>query len=144
MKPLPHHYRVRATASVEGSVALTAEGLPGLESDAPAEFDGPGDRWSPEALLTASVLSCFVLSFRAVTQASRFEWTALDCETVGSLERVDGVQRFTKFDLRATLDLPVGSDAAKAERLLDKAKQLCLITNSLKAECRLEREVRER
>lgn len=132
----------RATASTRGAVALSAEGLPRLDSDAPAEFDGPGDKWSPESLLTAAVADCFVLSFRAIAGASKLEWTALDCDVGGVLERVEGVHRFTRFDITAKLVLPAGGDAAKAERLLDKAEQICLITNSLKSETHLERTVR--
>jgi organic hydroperoxide reductase OsmC/OhrA len=123
-------------------VALSADGVAPLDSDAPAEFDGPGDRWSPELLLTAAVVDCYVLSFRAIAGASKLEWTALDCDVVGALERVDGVLRFTRFDITANLELPSGGDAAKAERLLEKAERVCLITSSLKSESHLERSVR--
>jgi organic hydroperoxide reductase OsmC/OhrA len=142
MQPLPHRYRVRATASARGAISLAAEGLAGLESDAPAEFGGPGDRWSPETLLTAAVVDCFMLSFRAIAGVARLEWNSLDCEVVGVLERVEGVQRFTRFDITATLELPAGGDAARAGRLLEKAEQNCLITNSLKSECHLQTKVR--
>jgi organic hydroperoxide reductase OsmC/OhrA len=121
---------------------LRAEGLAPFDSDSPAEFDGPGDRWSPELLLTAAVVGCYVLSFRAIASASKLEWTALDCGVVGVLERVEGVHRFTRFDITAKLELPAGGDAAKAERLLEKAEHICLITNSLRAESHLERSVR--
>jgi organic hydroperoxide reductase OsmC/OhrA len=141
MRPLPHHYRVRANASNRGAVALSAQGVAPLESDSPAEFDGPGDKWSPELLLTAAVVDCYVLSFRAIASASKLEWTALDCTIVGVLERADGVHRFTRFDITAKLDLPTNGDAARAERLLEKAERICLITNSLRSDNHLERSV---
>jgi len=40
--------------------------------------------------------------------------------------------------VRATLSVPAGTDVGKAERLLQKAEQVCLITNSLKAESHLD------
>ncbi len=134
MHPFPHHYRVSARAGAEGEVTLGAEGLPALPSDAPAEFDGPGDHWSPESLLTAAVVDCLILSFRAVARASKLDWTSIDCEAVGTLERVEGVNRFTRFDIEAKLTLPAGGDTARGEKLLEKAEQLCLVTNSLTAE----------
>ncbi len=137
MHPFPHHYRVTARAGAEGPVELSSEGLPALPSAAPAEFDGPGDQWSPESLLTAAVVDCLVLSFRAVAHASKFEWTALDCDAVGTLERVEGVNRFTRFEIEARLTLPAGADTGRGEKLLEKAEQLCLVTNSLSAEHRL-------
>lgn len=141
MRPFPHHYRVDATCSTSGAVSFSGAGLPALAADAPAEFDGPGDQWSPESLLTAAVAGCFVLSFRAIASASKLPWTSLACEVVGLLDRVEGVNRFTRFDITATLSVPAGGDADKAGRLLDKAEHICLITNSLKSECHLERSV---
>jgi organic hydroperoxide reductase OsmC/OhrA len=139
--PFPHRYTVRASAAPAGAVALDSTGLPSLPSDGPAEFDGPGTLWSPETLLTAALADCFVLSFRAVAAASRFEWRSLHCETEGTLDRVERVTQFTAFRLRARLELPAGADEARARRLLEKAEQVCLISASLKAPRRLEAEI---
>ena len=61
--------RIRATAhassSGDGDVALSGDGLPAIATAPPAEFGGPGDRWSPETLLAAAVADCFVLGFRS-------------------------------------------------------------------------------
>ncbi len=141
MHPFPHLYNVSASAQPEGTVAVTSPGIPDLITDAPAEFDGPGDRWSPETLLTAAVANCFILTFRAVAKASRFEWTALGCRAEGTLDRVERVSRFTAFRVVAELRLPPGGNAEQAERMLQKSKQACLITNSFVAETTLETRV---
>jgi organic hydroperoxide reductase OsmC/OhrA len=142
MQDLPHHYRVGATAKSVGHVVLSSDGVPDLPSAPPAEFGGPGDQWSPESLLVAAVADCFVLSFRAIARASRFEWNALDCQVEGTLDRIDRATQFTELKVIAVLDVPAGSDQNKAERLLEKAENVCLITNSLKAESHLESTVR--
>jgi organic hydroperoxide reductase OsmC/OhrA len=141
MHPFPHHYSVDAEASPQDAVRLSSPGLPALPSAPPAEFDGPGDLWSPETLLTAAVADCFVLSFRAVAAASRFTWLRLEARTEGTLERVEGRARFTRFQTRARLWVPAGTDTERARRLLEKAEQVCLISNSLSAERHLEVEV---
>lgn len=141
MQGFPHHYHVQASAPPSGDVTLAADGLPALPTQAPAEFGGPGDRWSPETLLTAAVADCFVLSFRAIAAASKFEYTRLDCAVEGVLDRVERVMRFTGFTVRARLLLPADADEARARRLLEKAEQSCLITNSLSAETHLEVEL---
>jgi peroxiredoxin-like protein len=141
MHPFPHRYEVTGKARPEGRVDLASAGLPTLESVSPKEFDGPGDRWSPETLLTAAVADCFILSFRAIATASKFTWTALECQTEGVLDRVAGQSRFTKFTSHARLTVPAGSDLDRAKKLLEKAEQICLITNSLSAERHLETEV---
>ena len=142
MQDLPHSYSVVAKADEGSHVLLTSTGLDALESAAPAEFGGPGDRWSPETLLVAAVADCFVLSFKAIARASRFPWTGIHCDVSAVLDRVDGVTRFTEFRQRVILDVPAGSEERKALRLLEKAEKVCLITNSLKGETHLEADVR--
>jgi organic hydroperoxide reductase OsmC/OhrA len=141
MHPFPHHYVTRATASPEGDVPLASGGLPTLATAPPAEFGGPGDRWSPETLLVGAVADCFILTFRAVAKASAMSWVALSCEAEGTLDRIDRVTRFTDVRVRATLQVPPGTDGAKAMRLLERSEQVCLITNSLSAEVHLDARV---
>ena len=138
MHPFPHLYAVSAAATATGAVALDSPGLATLVSDGPAEFDGPGDKWSPETLLTAALVDCFVLSFRAVAAASRFGWTRLECRAEGKLERIERVTQFTAFTVHATLAVPAGADQDRARKLLEKAEQVCLISSSLKATKHLE------
>jgi peroxiredoxin-like protein len=138
MHPYPHHYTVHARADSTGDVDLDADRLPTLRTAPPVEFDGPGDRWSPETLLCAAVVDCFVLSFRAVARASKLEWQALEASVEGKLDRVEGKSRFTEIVVRATLRVPAGTDHQRAEKLMEKAEQVCLISNSLLAERRLE------
>ena len=89
-------------------------------------------------LKVASVADCFVLTFRAIAAASRLEWTNLDVSAEGVLDKVERTMKFTDVTVRATLTLPEGGDAAKAERLLERAEAGCLITNSLDANVHLE------
>lgn len=140
MHPYPHVYKVGVSAAAEGEVKLSAATAPDLVSMPPPEFDGPPGYWSPESLLVAAVADCFVLSFRAVARASKFEWQSLTAEVDGTLERVDGVTRFTRFTTRARLVAP-GADPARAKMLLEKAEKVCLISNSLNAERHLECEL---
>lgn len=141
MHPFPHHYAVSIAAAPAGAVQITGEALPEIHSTAPPEFGGPPGHWSPETLLTAAVADCLVLGFRAVASASKLPWTSLEASTRGTLERIDGVTRFTRFDSSAKLVVPAGTDPARARMLLEKAEKLCLILNSLGAERHLEVEV---
>ncbi len=133
MHDFPHHYGVTASMSPDDNVRLSSKGLQPLASAPPTEFGGPGDQWSPETLLVAAVADCFALSFRAIARASRFEWTALECQVEGTLDRLESGTQFTAFTVRATLTIPPGADDARARKLLEKAEHACLITNSLKA-----------
>jgi organic hydroperoxide reductase OsmC/OhrA len=142
MQDLPHHYQAAASSRPERHLDISSPGLDGLESAPPAEFGGPGDRWSPETLLVAAIAGCFVLTFKSIARASKFEWTSVTCEVEGVLDRVDSVTRFVSFHVRAVLDAPPGTDERRAKRLLDKAEENCLVTRSLSASTTLDTEVR--
>jgi len=139
MQPYPHIYQVAARGAPSGPLPLSAAGLPDIQTAAPPEFDGPGGIWSPEMLLTAAVADCFILGFRAISRASKFEWLTLECRVEGVLERVDKISaHFTRFRTVARLTVPAGTDEARARLLLEKAEHTCLIANSLRSERSLE------
>lgn len=141
MQGFPHHYSVRASAATDGDVTIAADSLPDLATAPPAEFDGPGDRWSPESLLVAAVADCFILTFRAIARNSKIDWISLTCSAEGELDRVERVTRFTAFKVNARLEVPAGTADDKVGRILEMAEKACLITNSLKAETHLEYEI---
>jgi len=141
MHPYPHLYSVAASARPEGDVPVTSAGLPPLVTAPPAEFDGPGDRWSPETLLVAAVADCYLLSFRGVARANKFAWNSLECSVEGKLDRIDGKTHFTHIVVRATLRAPAGTDEAKAVQLMQRAEHVCLISNSLVAARSVETQV---
>jgi peroxiredoxin-like protein len=137
----PHTYRVQGSAEAAGLVKLSCDNLPALNSAPPAQFGGPGTEWSPEDLLVAAVADCFILSFRAIAAASKFEYQTIDVSVVGTLDRVEREMLFTDFKVHAKLSVAGGVDQSRALRLLEKAEQTCLITNSLKAPVHLETEI---
>ncbi|WP_332824301.1 OsmC family protein [Ramlibacter sp.] len=137
MHPLPHHYRAQAQGAATGDVTVVAPGLPPIATQPPPEFDGPEGFWSPETLLLASIADCYILSLRAVARASKLEWISLQVDVAGVLDKVDGVTRFTRFTLTPRLLLPAGTQESTALNVLKKAKSVCLVTNSLHAECEL-------
>jgi organic hydroperoxide reductase OsmC/OhrA len=141
MKPLPHVYEVTLSGVSKGYATLTTGGVPALKSAPPKDFDGPGDAWSPEHLLLASVESCFMFTFQAVAQASRFDFLSLELSGSGTVDREDGSTRFTDILLRSRLVLPKGANPERAGRLLEKGKNACLVTASLSVPIRLENEI---
>ncbi len=84
--------------------------------------------------MVGAIADCFVLTFRAVARASKFDWGHLSCRVEGTLERKDGATQFTRVATHAILSVDAAADRATAQRLLEKAERGCLIANSLKAE----------
>jgi len=147
MEPFPHQYTVSASSESTSLIKVSSVGMPDLITGPPKEFGGTGEEWSPEDLLVASVVDCYILSFKAVAKASRLDWISIECNAVGTLDKVDRLPQFTAFKINAKLVIPAGADEkvlAKAERLLEKAEAICLITNSLKADSELTFEIEQK
>ncbi len=141
MHPYPHIYSASATGQGKGSVTVASPQLSSFETAAPPEFDGPGGVWSPETLLCASLADCFILTFRAVSRAARFEWSRLECRVEGVLERVGRTSQFTRYTTFARLTVSEGADTAKARELLERADEGCLIANSVRGSRALETQI---
>lgn len=141
MKPLPHVYTARLAGGPEGYASVGSVGVPELRTAPPADFDGPGDAWSPEQFLMAAVEACFLFTFRAVAQASKLEFTASEVAGEGTVDRKDGATRFTQIVLHPRLTVPAGTDHARALRILEKSEKACLISASLSTTVHLEPEI---
>jgi organic hydroperoxide reductase OsmC/OhrA len=138
MKPLPHRYEVHLTGGPAGDARLSTAGVPDLRAAPPIEYDGPGDAWSPEHLLLAAVQACFLLTLRAVARLSKIEFTLLDLDAVGTVDRQDRVTRFSEIVLRPTLTVAAGTDRDTVLWLLQKTEKACLVSASLATPIRLE------
>lgn len=141
MQDLPHLYSVTVEGNATDHLSVDKASLPTLTVAPPVEFDGPGDQWSPEELLLASVSTCLVLSFRAIARAGRLEWSDIACESEGELAKHEGKVCFTRVLTKVKLTIPEGTDRDNAEKLLHKADKNCFISNSLSCESHLECEI---
>lgn len=141
MKDLPHQYRVKSEGKSTGNLTARAENLPDITVAPPTQFGGPGDQWSPEDLLMASISNCFVLSFRAIATASKFEWDSIECESEGELDKIERKIQFTSVLSKVRLLIPKTESKEKAEKLLNKAEGACLISNSISCESHVECEI---
>lgn len=141
MQDLPHQYLVSVSGTPDANLQTTAANLPILTTAAPENFGGPGDQWSPEDLLIAAVANCTVLSFKAIARASKLEWVSIECASEGVLDKVERKMLFTEITTRVKLVIQSSDDKEKAEKLLFKAEEACLVSNSMTAETHLECEI---
>lgn len=138
MTEFPHSYAVSASGGPKGTIPTGTPGVPSLDTNAPPEFGGPEGYWSPETMLSASVANCFILTFRAISRKADLDWSSLEVDVDGILDKTPEGLRFTEFRIRAALTTASADDADSAGKLLDKAKQHCLVTASLNARITLE------
>lgn len=139
MQAFPHYYTAAAKGHANDScVTVSSQNLNDIPTDAPAEFGGPGDQWTPEALMMAAVADCFILTFRAIARASTLSWLTIDVEATGTLDRVGRKASFTDINLSVAVTVSGDVSQQQVERILHKAEEGCLITNSMTASVSLE------
>lgn len=122
--------------------AVSAEGIAEpMQFSAPPEFMGEAGTWTPEHFFAAAIASCFVTTFKAVAEFSKFEFLSLQVEVEAILEKEQGGFSFTKVVVQPLLEIAAGSDQERAVRLLEKAERACLISRSVKSQIELQPKV---
>lgn len=105
-----------------------------VEIATPPQFPkGVEGIWSPEHLFTSAVASCLMTTFLSIAENSKLEFTGFSCKSSGKLEQVEGKFLMTEILLEPTVTIANESDREKAERVLQKSEQHCLISNSIKS-----------
>jgi peroxiredoxin-like protein len=124
---------------------LSAPNLGPIVLGAPPEFNGREGTWSPEHLLVASVNGCFMLTFLAIAENSKIPLSAYSSSARGKLEKVQGGgYQITEITIEPTVVLESEQDLPRVPRILEKAKENCFVTNSIKSKVNVEPEVRSR
>ena len=108
---------------------------------APVEFRGEPGMWTPEHLLIAAVAGCFVTTFIAIAELSKFEVASLEVSARGTLEKMERGFQFTRVVLHPVLTIGRESDRERALRLVEKTERSCLVARSLRSEVIIEPEI---
>jgi organic hydroperoxide reductase OsmC/OhrA len=98
---------------------------------APPQFGGLEGRWTPEDLLLSAVASCFTTTFHAVAGFAKLEYTDLEVEVEGTVDKTQTGYCFTRIVIRPRLMISDQQEQARASDLLTKAKGLCLVARAL-------------
>lgn len=131
-----HIYNVNLKWDKDRKGTMSSPELPiSIEVATPPEFDkGMPNIWSPEHLFTASVVSCFMTTFLAIAEYSKFDFVSFTCNSEGILEKIEGKFIMTKIILKPELVISDQDKIEKAQRILEKSEAACLISNSIKSE----------
>jgi peroxiredoxin-like protein len=107
----------------------------------PAEFKGEPGMWTPEHFLIAAAAGCFVTTFIAIAELSKFELLSLEVSAEGLLEKVERGFQFTRVVIRPVLTIAGEDSRERALRLLEKTEHSCLIARSLRSDVVVEPKV---
>lgn len=137
-----HSYHVVAWwASGKNGLAKCDSAPNALHFAAPPQFGGLDGRWSPEDLLLAAVASCFTTTFHALAEYSKLDYTDFEVKAEACVRKVSSGYAFEQITLSPTVTIARTEEHSRAERLLAKAKQLCLVSRALSVSIKFEPQI---
>lgn len=110
-----------------------------IEVATPPEFDkGMEGIWSPEHLFVAAVSGCLMTTFLAIAEKSTLDFVSFSCKAKGMLEMVEGKLMMSEVFLNPKVVIHNESQRDKTLRIIKKAENACLISNSIKSKITME------
>ena len=128
--PFPHHYHVRVQGAGGGGAVVSAAPRPEFRGGPPPEFHGRDDWWSPEHLLLSAAGLCLKSTFDAIAARAHVPVLAYSSRVGGVLEKTPRGIVFTSITIAVEL-VVADEHGARAGDLLRKAKEHCIVANSL-------------
>jgi peroxiredoxin-like protein len=136
------YYETKVEWKKEKEGQIGGPSLPEVTVGAPPEFKGRQGLWSPEQLFVASMNTCYMLTFLAIAENSKVSLVSFSSTAKGKLEKVAGGNyQITEILVKPTVVLASVNDLGRMPRILDKAKENCFVSNSIKSAVKLEPEI---
>ncbi|RZA07741.1 MAG: OsmC family peroxiredoxin [Proteobacteria bacterium] len=105
------------------------------EAAIPPEFKGPGGGFSPEDLYAMALLNCYLATFKVLAQNSKLAYEEVSAKGRLTVDRDEaGKPWMSHMGINVQLRLAKDGDRARADMLLKKTAQNCLILNSVRTE----------
>src|ERR1051326_6621617 len=135
------HYEAEVQWSREREGKLGGAGVEGISVGAPPEFKGRPGNWSPEQLLVGSVNTCLMLTYLAIAENSKIHTVSYSSTAKGRLEKASGGFQITEIIVKPRVVVTSPEELRRLPKVLEKAKEGCFISNSIKAAVKLEPEI---
>ena len=136
------YYETEVEWKKEKEGQIGGSSLPAVTVGAPPEFKGREGIWSPEQLFVASLNTCYMLTFLAIAENSKVALVSFSSTAKGKLEKAPGSSyQITEIVVKPRVVIASANDLGRLPRILDKAKENCFVSNSIKSAIKIEPEV---
>jgi organic hydroperoxide reductase OsmC/OhrA len=141
-EPKIFYYETEVEWKKEKEGQIKGPTLPALGVGAPPEFKGREGHWTPEHLFVASISTCFMLTFLAIAENSKLPLVSFSSTAKGKLEKVPGTNyQITEIVLKPRIVIASVEDLGRLPKVLEKSKENCFISNSIKSTVKVEPEI---
>lgn len=102
-----------------------------IEFSKPPEYRGIKGTLTPEDAFVSAVITCLACTFDSYANKMRLKVSKYESDGTGTVEVVDGVQKFTQLEVHIKISIPAETTRESVQKAIDKARQNCLVTASL-------------
>jgi organic hydroperoxide reductase OsmC/OhrA len=102
-----------------------------LEFSKPPEYRGMKGTMTPEDAFVSAAITCLACTFDSYANRMRLKILRYESEGSGTVDVVDGVQKFTRLEVRVKITIPSETSEESARKAIDKAMGNCLVSASL-------------
>jgi len=136
------YYETEVEWKKEKGAQIGGSSLPAVTVGAPPGFKGREGVWSPEHLFVASLNTCYMLTFVAIAENSKVPLMSFSSTAKGKLEKVAGSNyQITEIVVKPRVVIASADDLGRMPRILEKAKENCFVSNSIKSAIKVEPEI---
>ncbi|HYT55743.1 MAG TPA: OsmC family protein [Verrucomicrobiae bacterium] len=142
IEPKVFYYETEIDWTKEKEGQIKGPTLPAVNVGAPPEFKGRQGQWTPEHLFVASLNTCFMLTLLAIAENSKLPLVSFCSAAKGKLEKVPGAgYQITEVIIKPRVVIASVEDLERIPRVLEKAKENCFVSNSIKSAIKIEPEI---
>jgi len=102
-----------------------------LEFSKPPEYRGMKGTMTPEDAFVSAAITCLACTFDSYANKMRLKISRYESDATGTVDVVDGVQKFTQLEVRVKITIPAETSEESVQKAIDKAKSNCLVAASL-------------
>ncbi|MEI6243254.1 MAG: OsmC family protein [Chlamydiota bacterium] len=130
--PLQFKTTVQSSCAISETWKISENGVQApIHCALPLEFKGPGNAYTPEGLLGASLLSCIIGAFKLHCEKSQVSFGLLSGDTIIVMDKdtTNGLS-ITSIDIHFQIEQ--ASDPEKVKKILETTIKDCPVSKCLK------------
>ena len=135
-----HFYQVKVNWKENRKGTLSSNVLDEkIKIATPPEFPkGEANVWSPEHYFVAAINGCLMTTFLAVAENFKLKFVDFESDAEGKLEMIDRKFMMSEVVLKPIITVFSEDDVELAKKVIEKAENACLISNSVVSKIKLE------
>ncbi|MHA2423625.1 MAG: OsmC family protein [Candidatus Thorarchaeota archaeon] len=128
-----HSYKMNTETVGNRVLTMRLEGMDEVKVTSAPDWwpEAPDGMFSPQTLFVSASASCLILSLYQVANRMHIDFKHAYVDGYGEMEEVDGVWKFAKIELKATVTVEDESMKEKVAKAIEMAHSFCPIRNSL-------------